>query len=91
MKYEYLFFQPGSTEDTAATISTNEVLPGIQVGHSLHLETGDYSQTLGYHLEIRHVEVYVFAPVENLPPSHVQVKVYTVEKDRKTVQEILKA
>ena len=91
MNYEYVFYRSGSTEDIASTISTTEPLPHIQVGHSLLLESDVHSQTMGYHLEIRHVEVYLFAPQTGAPPNRVRVSVYTLERDRKAIPEILRA
>ena len=89
MNYEYRFFHPGSTERIAATVSTTEPLPCIQVGHSLILNFDDYSEKCGYHLEIRHEQVYLYGPAQNCSPSRVRIFVYSVEEDGKAVQENL--
>jgi hypothetical protein len=72
-KYEYIFFRPDSTEDIAATFSTDEPLPHIQVGNSLLLETRNFSSVAGFHQVIAHIETYLFAPQDSVETIRMSV------------------
>jgi len=72
-KYEYTIFQPNSTEEIAATFSTNEPLPHIQAGNSLLLESENVSTVAGFHQVITHVETYLFVPQDSVERIHTSV------------------
>ena len=78
--YEYQFYKPGSSEDTAATLSTDEPLPHIEVGHSLMLEADDYSTRMGHELVITHVRTYLF--LQKGFVIRQRTSIYLTEKDR---------
>jgi hypothetical protein len=80
MRYEYVIFKPESTEDTAATFSTIEPLPHIQVGNSLMLESDTFSTVAGYHQTIVHVESYLRVSEQAL--GRLCTYVYVSQRDR---------
>ena len=79
-KYEYVIFKPDSTEDTAATFSTDQPLPHIQVGNSLMLESDNYSTVSGYHQRIGHVETYL--RVADAQIHRIVCYVFVEQRDR---------
>ena len=89
MSYEYRIYGDAGGETLLATLAATQPLPHIHVGNALQLETSGYHQTSGYHLEIRAVEVYVFAPGANHSPQRVQVSVFVRQRDRIALQRIL--
>jgi hypothetical protein len=84
MRYEYHFYT-GTREDSVSTISINAPLPHIAVGNTLVLELRDLSTKTGYYLEIRGVEVYVFAP-SDLEIQRVAIHVTLRERARRPEQ-----
>jgi hypothetical protein len=59
MRYDYQFYKPGSKNDVFATLSSEEPLSHIEVGHSMTIESQNYSTTPGHPVEIRGVEVHM--------------------------------
>ena len=74
----------------AAPIYSEGPLGHIQTGNALLLNVPNYSPRVGYQLEIRHVEVYVSAPVDAAAPERVQVNVFCCERDRAAILKQLK-
>ncbi|MDB5806870.1 MAG: hypothetical protein JWN73_4192 [Betaproteobacteria bacterium] len=89
MHYEYTIYEPGSTEQVAVTLFMAEPLAHLTVGNSLQLEGENYSTVAGYHLVIRHVEIYMNAPIEEAQPARMRVSVFTSERARSEIPEML--
>ena len=89
MHYEYIIYEPGSTEEVAVTLFMGEPMAHLTVGNSLQLEGENYSTIAGYHLVIRHIEMYLQAPVEEAQPARVRVSVFTEERRREEILEVL--
>ena len=89
MHYEYSIFEPGSTEEVAINLFMSEPLAHLTVGNSLQLEGENYSTIAGYHLVIRHIEIYMQAPIEEAQPARVRVSVFTSERSRAEIPEML--
>jgi hypothetical protein len=86
MHYEYTFYAPGSTEDTASTLHSDVPLAHIQTGNSLLLSGTSATAAPGYHVLIRHVEAYLYAPIDNAA-AKMHVHVFTSEYDRLSLRE----
>ena len=89
MHYEYSIFEPGSTEEVAINLFMSEPLAHLTVGNSLQLEGENYSTIAGYHLVIRHIEIHMQAPIEEAQPARVRVSVFTSERSRAEIPEML--
>lgn len=89
MHYEYIIFEPGSTEQVAVTLFMAEPLAHLAVGNSLQLEGENYSTVNGYHLVIRHIEIYMHAPIEEAQPARMRISVFTSERARSEIPEML--
>jgi len=89
MHYEYSIFEPGSTEEVAINLFMSEPLAHLAVGNSLQLEGENYSTIAGYHLVIRHIEIHMQAPIEEAQPARVRVSVFTSERSRAEIPEML--
>jgi hypothetical protein len=89
MHYEYIIFEPGSTEQVAVTLFMAEPLAHLAVGNSLQLEGENYSTVAGYHLVIRHIEIYMHAPIEEAQPARMRISVFTSERARNEIPEML--
>jgi len=87
MSYEYTFYQPGSTEVAAATLSTEVPLPHIAIGHSLLLSSVASSFEPGYHVIIRHIEVYLLAQIDSSAAAKMHMHVFTAEYDKASLAE----
>jgi len=89
MHYEYIIFEPGSTEEIAITLFMSEPMAHLSVGNSLQLEGENYSTVAGYHMVIRHIEIHMQAPIEEAQPARVRVSVFTSERSRAEIPEML--
>jgi len=89
MHYEYIIYEPGSAEEVAVTLFMSEPLAHLSVGNSLQLEGENYSTVAGYHLVIRHIEMYLQAPIEEAQPARVRVSVFTAERSRAEILELI--
>jgi hypothetical protein len=88
MDYEYTFYVPGSTEDAASTLRNGAPLAHIQAGNSLLLAGAAAGPAPGYHVLIKHVEAYLYAPIDNAA-AKMHVHVFTTEYDRLSLRERL--
>ena len=43
----------------------------------------------GYHLVIRHIEIYMHAPIEEAQPARMRISVFTSERARSEIPEML--
>ena len=66
-----------------------EPLAQLSVGNSLQLEGENYSTVAGYHLVIRHIEIYMHAPIEEAQPARLRISVFTAERARSEIPEML--
>jgi hypothetical protein len=89
MHYEYIIYEPGSTEEVAITLFMSEPMAHLTVGNSLQLEGENYSTIAGYHMVIRHIEMHVQAPIEEAQPARVRVSVFTAERSRAEILDMI--
>jgi len=91
MHYEYTIYAPGSTEETIFNFSPDAPLTHIAPGNSLLLSAGGRALAPGHHLLVRHVETYVYAPIEEGAAVKSHVHVFTAEFDRLALKESVAA
>jgi hypothetical protein len=84
--YEYTIFAPGSTKEIAASFSTTDPVPHIQVGHSLTLQSNKFSTVAGHHQVIVHVETYLLVPRDSM--ERIRTSVFLQDRERPEIFEL---
>ena len=80
--YYYPIYQPGDSENVAATFSTGEPIAHIQVGHWLTLSTRDFPMQTDHRLRIEGVECHLSENQYGQFVSPIRVEVYVSEEVR---------